>query len=641
MSENTENNFFNSDTVGSSTFPVQCSALRKNGHVVIKGRPCKIVDMSTSKTGKHGHAKVHLVGIDIFTGKKLEDLSPSTHNMDVPNISRSEYQLVSINIDDGFLSLMTPDGSTKDDIRLPEGELGEKIVSDFDSGKDLLITVVSAMGEEAALGVKEAPNKNLKCDVDNCVSTDYYLDSGLIYCSNGHLIQGIIEVDDANDLNKNQPSKRRKTVTSSREHKKKSKVLYGNEGKILFLRCFQQILRAQSWCLIHIHGMGNKLENAIRNIWKLYLILLSNKLYKNTENILKSQNNIVLNSNNNVNKLPKLIDTIGLCYLGLLYIRSNITISTLCSLMKSGEVPYMKALSIIPDQIRKSMKSQYQVALSPIVFPSYDKVLSVTYSIFSAFYDFYEIIFPPLDVYPILVTYIQNLLLPLDLILPTLKLAYQLNISFTNELLKKTDMETMPEVILLAVLLISTRIYFEIDHYDIENLKDYNHNNLMDWNIWMITIKLLNYDKLIHFNSIENEIKISQMSTKEIDEYLSYLSNQLADKSYIKVPQTILNIFPLNYSKTEHKLLDSTYDYYTLLKTLRIINSYTSNTILKNKKYLYKIFPLSSNLPDITKTLFSKGAEMIGISEFKLRKIILNLEKQCINLNDTFKQKFT
>jgi translation elongation factor IF5A len=58
--------------------------------------PLQIIDMSTSKTGKHGHAKVHLVAIDIFTQKKYEDISPSTHNMDVPNVQRNEYQLVNI-----------------------------------------------------------------------------------------------------------------------------------------------------------------------------------------------------------------------------------------------------------------------------------------------------------------------------------------------------------------------------------------------------------------------------------------------------------------------------------------------------------------------------------------------------------------
>lgn len=153
-----EHTFENADAGASATYPMQCSALRKNGFVVIKGRPCKIVDMSTSKTGKHGHAKVHLVAIDIFTGKKLEDLSPSTHNLEVPFVKRSEYQL--LDIDDGYLSLMTMDGETKDDVKAPEGELGDSMQAAFDEGKDLMVTIISAMGEEAAISFKEAPRSD-------------------------------------------------------------------------------------------------------------------------------------------------------------------------------------------------------------------------------------------------------------------------------------------------------------------------------------------------------------------------------------------------------------------------------------------------------------------------------------------------
>ncbi|EEQ92387.1 translation initiation factor eIF5A [Blastomyces dermatitidis] len=152
-----EHTFESADAGASTTYPMQCSALRKNGYVVIKGRPCKIVEMSTSKTGKHGHAKVHLVAIDIFTSKKLEDLCPSTHNMEVPNVYRKEYQLLDIT-DDNFLSLMSDDGSLKDDVKLPEGEVGEKIERLFRTEeKETNVVVLTAMGEEVAMDAKEAP----------------------------------------------------------------------------------------------------------------------------------------------------------------------------------------------------------------------------------------------------------------------------------------------------------------------------------------------------------------------------------------------------------------------------------------------------------------------------------------------------
>ncbi|KAH7523966.1 hypothetical protein FEM48_Zijuj06G0068200 [Ziziphus jujuba var. spinosa] len=121
------------DAGASKTFPQQAGTIRKNGYIV--------VEVSTSKTGKHGHAKCHFVAIDVFTAKKLEDIVPSSHNCDV--------------------SLLTDSGNTKDDLKLPTDEnLLTQIKEGFAEGKDLVVSVMSAMGEEQICALKDIGPKN-------------------------------------------------------------------------------------------------------------------------------------------------------------------------------------------------------------------------------------------------------------------------------------------------------------------------------------------------------------------------------------------------------------------------------------------------------------------------------------------------
>ncbi|XP_051252374.1 eukaryotic translation initiation factor 5A-1 [Dicentrarchus labrax] len=146
--------FQTGDSGASTTFPMQCSALRKNGHVLLKGRPCKIVEMTTSKTGKHGHAKVHLTGLDIFTQKKYEDICPSTHNMDVPNVTRKEYEVIGLT--DGYLSLMDDNGGTREDLKVPDGDMGKEIETKYKNGDNFMVSVTKALNEEQVTGIKSS-----------------------------------------------------------------------------------------------------------------------------------------------------------------------------------------------------------------------------------------------------------------------------------------------------------------------------------------------------------------------------------------------------------------------------------------------------------------------------------------------------
>ncbi len=151
-----EETFESVDAGASETIPMEAGQIKKGGYICIKGRPCRVVSVSTSKTGKHGHSKSNFVATDIFTGKKLEDIVPTTHGTSVPNVFKAEYSLLDIS-DEDYLSLMDENGEVREDLQMPTypDELAKQIRNGFEAGDTLSLWVVKAMGEEHVMTCKK------------------------------------------------------------------------------------------------------------------------------------------------------------------------------------------------------------------------------------------------------------------------------------------------------------------------------------------------------------------------------------------------------------------------------------------------------------------------------------------------------
>ena len=65
--------------------------------MMIDGEPCRIVDISKSKPGKHGSAKARIVAIGVFDNQKRQFVKPVDLGAEIPIIDKRAGQVFSVN----------------------------------------------------------------------------------------------------------------------------------------------------------------------------------------------------------------------------------------------------------------------------------------------------------------------------------------------------------------------------------------------------------------------------------------------------------------------------------------------------------------------------------------------------------------
>ena len=184
----------------------------------------------------------------------------------------------------------------------------------------------------------------------------------------GKSTQGFTQTQQDEDDWNAQGKKSRK----QREEKDPAKsILRGNEAKELYLQCYQLILWKQCHWLIAVKGLPKELEVVVRDLWGLRLGFFHKPLEEKSG--YSSGNGTMMFSSTSegedtdgsgfksassrrsrkstkdegVGKLPKLMETMALVYLGMLLMRLPVSLGEISKWITRDEIPYNRAVSRI------------------------------------------------------------------------------------------------------------------------------------------------------------------------------------------------------------------------------------------------------------------------------------------------------
>ncbi|RDA91022.1 hypothetical protein CP533_2543 [Ophiocordyceps camponoti-saundersi (nom. inval.)] len=364
-----------------------------------------------------------------------------------------------------------------------------------------------------------------------CRSREWCWKEGQRYCDRGHYIQGFSQYDlheeDADGYMER---------TSSKE-KRVQGQLKGLQGKLLYLEALQLLLRSQVLWLVNNKGYRDELESVVRDLWDLRI--RGSSLFIAEDDVSSEKDNDVsLEEENDVSSrdahdghvifssqsqpeddrqagwmqrtraqrwdpdlgsswpIPRLCDTIALCYLGLQLLKIPMRQAQLLGWINNGDMPYKTArfgtksweFRDFPQEMREQMPKEYAWAFQRPLRVSLTAV-KLNRSIINLALSYhlnYAMTLPELRWVPLLVQYAKLLALPVESVIMTKRLARLLHSRFHFPTQSSRSSRIMlldhPEIRLVVLLIIATKLCFPFSNNH-SSIKSYLPR--FNWEAWM------------------------------------------------------------------------------------------------------------------------------------------------------------
>lgn len=262
------------------------------------------------------------------------------------------------------------------------------------------------------------------------------------------LKQGYVEFDlgDEDFGQKGKVSRKEKQIKE-----RVKRVLTGQPARDLYLECLQLVLREQISWLVTVKGHKPELETVVRDLWDLRtrgaakpvetdsaseaeLSLFSSQIDLSQEDQPSSRFKRAQNwtpDDGNEWPAPRLIDTLGLCFLGCMLLRIPTRIGDFSRWARAGNIAYKQAVSKeatslvtfcadcveyrqLPQEMRDRLPTWYTAVLKSARLAKFDngELHASVLNLALSYHLNYSLIFPPLNDVLVTLQYVRELGLP-------------------------------------------------------------------------------------------------------------------------------------------------------------------------------------------------------------------------------------